>query len=363
MVTALTTRKTASVRTLSRVLDDLEEMGFVERRFEEDVPVATYSLTPKGNLLCFVFGGNQSVDGRVARSRGGLNTPIGPKPLCDGDGLPGMALGIDREKLLYGVGVLLGVAAAAYFGFQLFDQVSPVTTAVVLFAGFLAFLIAGVGADAELLDVVAYAFAAGCYLVFVAYVPSRFDTGDGGTFLLLAGSSAFFVALGYLSQQGRLVLSERHAGIGVIVVVVVAVGVVGVDLVGAQPSTTTEFEDGVEVPDERERVTLGTLTVRNGFFLPREMDVPRFQACVYGPDFRPAPLGYDPTARSELLRGGGSRQYDLVMPGRAFYRENGTLREGFQDGGSVPVVERSECPESPEEPKVVVVENPLPPYR
>ena len=46
----------ANARTLSRVLDDLEEMGFVERRLEEDAPVATYySLTPKGESLCPVF--------------------------------------------------------------------------------------------------------------------------------------------------------------------------------------------------------------------------------------------------------------------------------------------------------------------
>lgn len=46
----------ASSRTLSRVLDDLREMGFVTRRLEEDAPVATYySLTPKGDSLCPVF--------------------------------------------------------------------------------------------------------------------------------------------------------------------------------------------------------------------------------------------------------------------------------------------------------------------
>jgi DNA-binding HxlR family transcriptional regulator len=46
----------ASSRTLSRVLDDLQEMGFVDRRMEEDAPVATYySLTPKGASLCPVF--------------------------------------------------------------------------------------------------------------------------------------------------------------------------------------------------------------------------------------------------------------------------------------------------------------------
>ena len=46
----------SSARTLSRVLDDLQEMGFVDRRLEEDAPVATYySLTEKGRSLSPVF--------------------------------------------------------------------------------------------------------------------------------------------------------------------------------------------------------------------------------------------------------------------------------------------------------------------
>ncbi|SEQ37562.1 winged helix-turn-helix transcriptional regulator [Natrinema salaciae] len=46
----------ANARTLSRVLDDLGETGFVERRIEEDAPVATYySLTAKGESLEPVF--------------------------------------------------------------------------------------------------------------------------------------------------------------------------------------------------------------------------------------------------------------------------------------------------------------------
>ncbi|MFC7132935.1 MULTISPECIES: winged helix-turn-helix transcriptional regulator [Salinibaculum] len=52
----LKTSTSASSRTLSRVLDDLQEMDFVERRMEEDAPVATYySLTAKGRSLCPVF--------------------------------------------------------------------------------------------------------------------------------------------------------------------------------------------------------------------------------------------------------------------------------------------------------------------
>jgi len=46
----------ANARTLSRVLDDLQEADLVERRLEEESPVATYySLTAKGHSLCPVF--------------------------------------------------------------------------------------------------------------------------------------------------------------------------------------------------------------------------------------------------------------------------------------------------------------------
>jgi DNA-binding HxlR family transcriptional regulator len=46
----------ASARTLSRVLDDLQETGYVTRRVEADAPVATYySLTDKGASLAPVF--------------------------------------------------------------------------------------------------------------------------------------------------------------------------------------------------------------------------------------------------------------------------------------------------------------------
>ncbi|MFB6138035.1 MAG: winged helix-turn-helix transcriptional regulator [Halobacteriaceae archaeon] len=45
----------ASSRTLSRVLDDLQDAGLVARRVE-DQPLATYySLTEKGTALCPVF--------------------------------------------------------------------------------------------------------------------------------------------------------------------------------------------------------------------------------------------------------------------------------------------------------------------
>lgn len=64
-----------SSRTLSRVLDDLEAAGMVDRRVE-DRPIATYySLTEKGQALCPVFSELESwaaeyVDGTGTRSEG-----------------------------------------------------------------------------------------------------------------------------------------------------------------------------------------------------------------------------------------------------------------------------------------------------
>ncbi|WP_318571273.1 helix-turn-helix domain-containing protein [Salinigranum marinum] len=46
----------ASSYTLSRVLDDLEEDGFIKNRKEFESPVASYyTLSEKGNALCPVF--------------------------------------------------------------------------------------------------------------------------------------------------------------------------------------------------------------------------------------------------------------------------------------------------------------------
>ncbi len=46
----------ASSRTLSRVLKELVSEGLVEKRVEEESPIATYySLTSKGRELCPVF--------------------------------------------------------------------------------------------------------------------------------------------------------------------------------------------------------------------------------------------------------------------------------------------------------------------
>lgn len=45
----------ANARTLSRVLDDLDDLGLVDRRVEERPIASYYSVTEKGESLCPVF--------------------------------------------------------------------------------------------------------------------------------------------------------------------------------------------------------------------------------------------------------------------------------------------------------------------
>lgn len=69
----------ASSRTLSRVLDDLRETGFVERRMEEDAPVATYySLTAKGESLRPVFDEIETWADEWLDESGSVSDPTAP---------------------------------------------------------------------------------------------------------------------------------------------------------------------------------------------------------------------------------------------------------------------------------------------
>lgn len=268
-----------------------------------------------------------------------------------------MALSLDRDKLLYAVGILLGIIAIFYFGFELLEDLSPATTALLLVLGFLVFLLAGVGLAAAPLDLVSYALASGWYLAFVAYTLSAFDLGDGGTILLLAGSAALFIGLGNLASRDRLALTRQQALIGVAVCLALGVGLIGVDVVGPQATHTAEFEDSIDVPEPRERVQVGTVTVENEFVLPRSVDVPRYYACTPVTTTRPLPVQYEDRLSGTLLGGGETVSSTLLLDSRAFYEEE-ELHEAFRDVDAVPVETADRCPEDFDDGRVLVVTSP-----
>jgi len=267
-----------------------------------------------------------------------------------------MDLNIDRVKILYIVGVLLGVTAAFYFGFRLLEDLSPTTTSTVLLLGFVAFLLAGLYVKTETLDTVFYALGAGSYIVFVFYTVSAFDLGDGGIFVLLAGSSALFIALGYASSEGMLDFERRRVLVGVAVVVVLGFALLGFDVTGAQPTQAAEFEDEVEVPPLPGQSAVGEVTVENPFALSREAELPGYDACLYTPDVRRTRLRYTDRMGDIVLAGSGSRTFELTIGAEVFYdRETGNLSEGLSGRETVPVERAEECPDTTDEVKLVVV--------
>jgi len=281
-----------------------------------------------------------------------------------GASLPEMGVGVDNVKLLYAVGALLGVATVFYFGFRILEDLSPTTTATVILLGFVAFLLAGLYVETETLDTVFYALSAGSYLVFVAYFLAVFEPGDVGVFALLGFSSALFVGLGYGSSQRLLEVERRHAGIGIVVVLIVAPGLVGFDVVGAQPTYEDSFVDSVEVPDgegdRMEAVVVGEVTGTNGFAFSRRADPPDYRGCLYSPERRTFRLGYSESTGGLILGGGESRTFELVVRESVFYERDGSggepeLGEGLRDLGSVPVESAEDCPEETDEVKLVVV--------
>ncbi|XGI83886.1 hypothetical protein ACEU6E_01165 [Halorutilales archaeon Cl-col2-1] len=267
---------------------------------------------------------------------------------------------IDRVKILYVVGVVLGVAAAFYFGFQLLEDLSPTTTSAALVLGFAAFFLAGVYVDTETLDTVFYALSAGSYLVFVAYTLSVFDLGDGGVFLLLAGSSALFVVLGYVSSRGYLDVDRRTAAAGIVGVLVVAFVLLGFDVTGAQTTYEYDFDDEVELPEgfrPTNEDVVGTVTVENPFALSRTAEVPSVNGCVYisESEYRPAPVR-DNAPFDLLLSGGETRRYNITLRQEAFLdRDTGEIEDAFADRETVPLEVSEDCPDEVDEPKVVVV--------
>lgn len=263
---------------------------------------------------------------------------------------------IDRVKILYAVGVVLGVVATFYFGFRILESLSPTTTSAVLFLGFVVFLFGGLYAEGGSLDTVFYALSAGSYLVFVAYILATYDLGDGGVFALLAGSSALFVGLGYGSSKGVLDTERSRLRLGVAAALLLAVALLGFDATGAQPSYEHDIAGEVDVPESLgSPVVVGATAVENPFVLSRRAELPTLTGCVYTPERRRVSVRHSDAPREVLLAGNERRTYDVTVSASAFFdTETRELRDAFADRGSVPVETADSCPEAADETKLVV---------
>jgi len=125
-----------------------------------------------------------------------------------------MNLEFDSGKLLYALGVLFAIGAFLYFVRDVVFDLSITVKAAVLFFAFVAFFLAGVAIERDVLDVVAFALSGISYAVFLGYVIVQYAPGGTGTFLLFGASAVLFLGLGYLVRERDPALSLRRARTG-----------------------------------------------------------------------------------------------------------------------------------------------------
>lgn len=238
-----------------------------------------------------------------------------------------MDLDVDGGTLLYVLGIGFALAALAYFVRDVVFALSITVKAALLFVAFLGFLLGGVATDRDLLDRVSLVLSGAAYVVFVAYVITRYALDPTAVFLVLAASGLLFVGLGYALRQYRPRVAPRTARLAAVALVVLAVALVGADVATAGVTAQVDLEESTtvsppaDVPPDRETVDgearIGSITVTNAGPFTRPLEMPRIEACVVGVNETAetrAYVHYDPRAydRPDYVRGGTTHAFDLV---------------------------------------------------
>lgn len=269
----------------------------------------------------------------------------------------------DAGTVLYAFGAFLGVVTIAYFGRSLIFDLSPTVKALLLLGGAAAGLLTAQYRPRKPFSSAFNVLSVAAYLVFLGYTTLRFAFSTEETFLLLAASSAVFLGLGYLVREREVVLTPERARKVLLALMATAFLLTAFDVLGPQPTYDVALNDTVTVADQPEpRITIGTVTVRNPFPLSRDVNVPRFEGCLYTPERQRLLLELQPPEDIDEgpLPGGATRTYTLraTVPLQRDREETG--RGHPVVNGTVPVERMDECPATAGTEKIVVTERVLP---
>jgi hypothetical protein len=256
-----------------------------------------------------------------------------------------MNFDFDGSYVLYALGILLGIFSIFYFGFEILLGFSPVTKSLLLLTVSAALILSGLRFSGSFLVVPLYLLGAFSYVVFVAYTMARFGFSKELDFLLLAFSSAAFLALGYYMREGDLEVDRDTFRKGLAALAFMALAVSAVDTVGSQPEYSLELADSVNISSDETRI--GTVKVENSFFLHRDAEVPRYSGCAAGE----TRLLVDRERSPGLMPGGSSEEIDLVL------RVPRAHEEGFAMEGVYQVESSDSCPENPSQDVIYVFQD------
>ncbi len=268
---------------------------------------------------------------------------------------------IDPAKVLYILGALFGIAAVLYFARDIVFELSITVRAALLFLGFVVLLIAALTADRQPHVPIFTVLAGAAYLAFVGYSLSRFEVGADGTFFVLLVSAALLIGLGYLVRERDIAPSRRTAQYAVLAIALVAVALIGADVVASGVSTEMTVPDQTSIDDDGQ-VIVGTLTMDNRFVFREPIDVPSTFACLYVPgmeyEMRPTPVQFRVDSERVPDSLAGSATVTAQMQVRLTEEERTAIDEPIQ-------LERADdCQAERTGPRIVVVtgtEMPRPP--
>jgi len=256
-----------------------------------------------------------------------------------------MDLDVDGTTILYGTSTLFGALAVLYFGRTFLFGLSGATKSILLFLGFVAFILAARSIDDSRLTTMLYVLGTASYLSFFVYTVAIFDLSTDHVFLFLAASSILFAGLAYLIRDDRFgpeTIDLRRAGI---VMAVLAVSVIGIDVAGPQVSYDVTFTDQLNTTTGS--ADIGSVSASNPHVLPREVDMPPYQACI---DINGTREIARVTADGlpSMLMGGQQAAGDLEVRAR--------LRAGpGTEAGTIPVIEDRNCPQDTATDRVTIV--------
>ena len=193
-----------------------------------------------------------------------------------------MSKGLASSTAFYLLGMVFGLFTILYFGMEVILEISPAVKSAILFLASITFFSATGLAESKWRNIPLYFLASVSYLIFAAYTLVRFNFGSAATFLILAGSTAAFLAAGYMINEKQVAIPEKKALYIVIAGIILITGLFLFDVSGPQTEADLTLRNSVNMT-QGEETAIGTVQITNDFILPRAIELPEYRACTEGP--------------------------------------------------------------------------------
>ncbi|MFB6116775.1 MAG: hypothetical protein ABEK10_04675 [Candidatus Nanosalina sp.] len=244
-----------------------------------------------------------------------------------------MDIDISPATFLYGISAFLGAITVIYFGSSLVFNLSPTTKSFAFFCSFLIFLAASLYLSKvnKIHAFISLGMTGISYVTFLVYTLGKFRITREGIFTSLFLSSLLFVGLGYMTNRERITVEKNHLKYLLATVVILGSLLTFFDLTGSQPSYRVNLENNATLQPGQEAV-VGSLKIKNSFFLPREISAPSYSSCLGGADRKDIYVSIE--VEKEVIPGEGIIRANMTVsvPPKRFMNNSETVEVQRSDG-------------------------------